>query len=175
MIPRAALTMLAALLLEVLAVGPSLAATPGLLVQPFDLFDTSIDHRPAVIAAQKRWMNDATVEIRRQLDRGGRVHVIAAKAVAQPYAHPSTCRACAIAEARQVGARYVFIGSIHKVSDLIIYMRGELDRVGSGSPLMVKSMEVKADNRTMMLRAADAMAAAIGRHLPEPGQPASNG
>lgn len=150
-------------------------AKPGILVQPFDLFDTSIDHRPMVVAAQKRWLADAAAAMRGKLDAGKMVHVVATKASATmtaatlaSYQHPSTCRSCALAEARKVGAAYVFIGSVHKVSDLIIYMRGELDKVGDPTPLMVKSMEVKADDKTMVVRGADAMAAAVERHILAP-------
>lgn len=147
-------------------------ATPTLLLEPFDLFDTSIDHRGMVVAAQKRWLHDATAAMRRKLDAGRRVHVIddpASRkmngALVGAYQHPSTCRSCALADARKLGAQYVFIGSVHKVSDLIIYMRGELDSVRGGKPLMVKSMEVKADDKTMVTRGAATMAAAIERHI----------
>jgi hypothetical protein len=147
-------------------------ARPGLVIDAFDLFDTSADQRPFVVADQTRWLNEGVTHLAHVLDAGGKVTVIddAASrsrlaAIAHDYQHPSTCRSCIIAAAQQLGARYVFIGSIHKVSDLIIYMRGELDRVGDKTPLMVRSMEVKADNRTMILRATDTMAAAIARHL----------
>ena len=148
------------------------SARPGMVIEAFDLFDTSIDHRPMVVAAQKRWLADAALRLRDRLDAAKRVTVIdsaastrMAASIAHSYQHPSTCRSCILAEGRKFGARYVFIGSVHKVSDLIIYMRGELDRVGDRKPLMVKSMEVKADDKTMILRAADSMAAAIERHL----------
>lgn len=145
---------------------------PGMVIEAFDLFDTSIDHRPMVVAAQKRWLADAAARLRERLDAGKQVSVIDSAAttrmtasIAHSYQHPSTCRRCILAEAHKLGARYVFIGSVHKVSDLIIYMDGELDRVGDHKPLMVRSMEVKADDKTMILRAADTMVAAIERHL----------
>jgi hypothetical protein len=148
------------------------ATPPGMVVEAFDLFDTSIDHRPIVIADQKRWLADAAADLIQKLDAGGKVAVIDTKAsqqaigsIARSYEHPSICRSCIMAAAQKLGARYVFIGSVHKVSDLIIYMRGELDRTGDPQPLMVKSMEVKADDQNMILRAAGAMAKAIDQHL----------
>jgi hypothetical protein len=158
----------------VLISGHAIAAPPppGMVIEAFDLFDTSIDHRPAVIADQKQWLTDAATDLTQKLDAGGKVAVIdttashqAVASIAQSYEHPSTCRSCIMAAAQKLGARYVFIGSVHKVSDLIIYMRGELDRIGDPQPLMVESMEVKADNKTMIRRAAGAMAEAIGQHL----------
>ncbi len=144
----------------------------GILIEPFDLFDTSIDHRPFVLTAQKRWLVDAAHTMRHALANDKRLSVVpgaatqrAADPALKSYQHPSTCRSCAISAARSAGAQYVFIGSIHKVSDLIIYMRGELDSVDQKTPLLVKSMEVKADNKTMMLRAAATMATAVNRDL----------
>lgn len=157
--------------------GPSAVAAPpparpGLVIEAFDLFDNSADHRAFVVADQKRWLAEGASHMAQVLGADGKVTAIDSPAsrrlitaIARDYQHPSTCRSCIIAAARQLGARYVFIGSVHKVSDLIIYMRGELDRIGDPKPLMVRSMEVKADNRTMILRAAGTMAAAIERHL----------
>ncbi|MEE3503080.1 DUF2380 domain-containing protein [Acidiphilium acidophilum] len=147
-------------------------ARPGLVIEAFDLFDTSADHRAFVVADQKRWLAEGAARMAQVIGADGKVTVIDSPAsrrriaaIAHDYQHPSTCRSCIIAAARQLGARYVFIGSVHKVSDLIIYMRGELDRIGDPRPLMVRSMEVKADNRTMILRAAGTMATAVEHHL----------
>lgn len=159
-------------------IGPSVAlahqpaAGAKILVEPFDLFDTSIDHRAFVLADQKRWLVDAVTAMRSELADNKKLTVVngaaterATASALNSYQHPSACRSCAIDAARSAGAQYVFIGSIHKVSDLIIYMRGELDSVGHSQPLMVKSMEVKADNKTMILRAAATMVSAINRNL----------
>ncbi|HQT86146.1 MULTISPECIES: DUF2380 domain-containing protein [Acidiphilium] len=142
------------------------------MIEPFDLFDTSIDHRAFVLADQKRWLLDAATAMRHELADDKRLIVVTGAATQhatatalKSYQHPSTCRSCAISAAHSTGAQYVFIGSIHKVSDLIIYMRGELDSVDQKQPLMVKSMEVKADNKTMVLRAAATMVTAVNRHL----------
>jgi hypothetical protein len=150
----------------------SAAAKPGLLVQRFDFYDTSIDQRPMVIADQNRWLHDATALLRRQIGADGQVVVISGAAqhrllagIAQNYEHPSTCRPCALAAAHTLGARYLVMGSIHKISDLICYMRGELDDVRTGKVLLVTSTEVKADNKTMWLRAAHAVAVKINRKL----------
>jgi hypothetical protein len=142
------------------------------LIELFDLFDTSIDHRASVLADQRQWLVEAAKAMRHELADNNQLIVVtgaetkrATATAIKSYQHPSTCRSCAISAARSAGAQYVFIGSIHKVSDLIIYMRGELDAVGQDQPLMVRSMEVKADNKTMVLRAAATMAIAINQHL----------
>ncbi len=55
---------------------------------------------------------------------------------------------------------------MHKVSDLIIYLGGELDEVSTGKMLMSEMLEVKADDATMLRRAAITMAADTLAHLP---------
>ena len=148
------------------------ATLPSILVERFDFYDASIDHRPMVIADQKRWLASATARLRHDIDAGGHARVVGGKAmhealaaIAGNYQHPSTCHSCALAAARSLGARYAFIGSIHKISDLICYMRGELDDARTGTVLLVTSTEVKADNKTMWLRAARTLAAAVNRKL----------
>lgn len=144
-------------------------ALPTLLIAPFDIFDTSADQRPFVIADEKQWIADATAELSRQLSTSGQVRIINNEAalarVTSDYAHPSSC-ACLSAAARDAGAAYVFSGSIHKISDLIIYMGGELDDAQTGKPVMSEMLEVKADNGLMLNRAADAMARLVEQHLP---------
>ena len=154
-------------------VGRGLAALPQILVGPFDMFDTSADQRPAVIAAQKQWVEAAAQTFTEKLNASLRLQVqesAAAKTalagIAADYDHPSACRACLLAAARKTGAAYVFIGAVHKVSDLIIYLGGELDEVSTGKPLMSEMIEVKADDATMLRRAALTMAADTLAHLP---------
>jgi hypothetical protein len=157
-------------LLALLAAPRAFAAPPAILIEPFDFYDSSIDQRPMVLAAQDRWLKAADAALRQGL--GGSLSVIDTRrsrsliaADAANYAHPSACRSCALDAARKLGARYLFIGSVHKISDLICYMRGELDDARSGKVLLVKSMEVKAATRTMWLRAARAMARSIRHRL----------
>jgi hypothetical protein len=145
---------------------------PSMLMEHFDFYDASIDQRPVVMADQKRWLNDATARLRQDIGAGGHARVLRGAAprkllaaIAENYQHPSTCRSCALAAARLLGARYLFIGSIHKISDLICYMRGELDDARTGTVLLVTSTEVKADNKTMWLRAARTLAAAVNQKL----------
>jgi TolB-like protein len=158
-----------AVLIAAPAYAASPPALPTLLIAPFDQFDTSADQRPFVIADEKQWIADATAQLSRQLGASGRVRIISDEAalarVTSDYAHPSSC-ACLNAAARDAGAEYVFSGSIHKVSGLIIYMGGELDDAQTGKPLMSEMLEVKADNGLMLNRAADAMARLIEQHLP---------
>jgi hypothetical protein len=150
-----------------------LAAPPQILVGPFDMFDTSADQRPAVITAQKQWIEAAARTFAETLNASKRLQVqdfASAKAslsnIAADYDHPSACRTCLLEAAEKTGATYLFIGSVHKVSDLIIYLGGELDKVSTGKVLMSEMLEVKADDATMLRRAATAMAADTLGHLP---------
>lgn len=174
---RARLFSLATLaLLGSLAAGlPALAragSRVAVFVAPFDLFDTAADQRPAVLAAQTKWLRAASSRLRADLDASGSAHVVdtplsrrLARSLQAEYAHPSTCPECLAAAARKSGARYVFVGTLHKVSDLIIYMKGYLLDASDGRQVMGETLEVKADNRRMLDRAADRMAHAIERHL----------
>jgi hypothetical protein len=153
--------------------GRVLAAPPQILVGPFDMFDTSADQRPAVVAAQGQWVEAAAQTFTQTLNASHRLQVqdsASAKAalagIAADYDHPSSCRTCLLDAAEKTGATYLFIGSVHKVSDLIIYLGGELDEVATGKVLMSEMLEVKADNATMLRRAAAAMAAETLTHLP---------
>jgi Protein of unknown function (DUF2380) len=163
----ALLSCFAALLAPASAASPPVP--PTLLIAPFDMFDTSADQRPFIIADEKQWIADAGAEFSRQLTASGRVRIIdnaaALAQVTSDYAHPSSC-ACLAAAARNAGAAYVFSGSIHKISDLIIYMGGELDDAKTGKPLMSEMLEVKADNGPMLNRAAADMANLVEQHLP---------
>jgi hypothetical protein len=150
-----------------------LAASPQILVGPFDMFDTSADQRPAVVAAQKQWVQAAARTFMETLNVSKRLQVqdsASAKAalagIAADYDHPSACRTCLLDAAKKTGATYLFIGSVHKVSDLIIYLGGELDEVSTGKVLVSEMLEVKADDATMLRRAAAAMAADTLGHLP---------
>jgi hypothetical protein len=150
-----------------------LAAPPQILVGPFDSFDTSADQRPFVVAAQKQWVESAEQTFTEKLNASLRLQVqdsAAAKAalagIAADYDHPSACRACLLAAARKTNATYLFIGTVHKVSDLIVYLGGELDDVSTGKMLMSEMLEVKADDATMLRRAAESMAADTLAHLP---------
>ena len=150
-----------------------LAAPPQILVGPFDMFDTSVDQRPFVIAAQKQWVQAAEQTFAEKLNASTRLQVqdsAGAKAVlagiAADYGHPSACRACLLDAARKTKATYLFIGTVHKVSDLIIYLGGELDEVSTGKVLMSEMLEVKEDDATMLHRAAENMAADTLAHLP---------
>ncbi|HQT61446.1 MULTISPECIES: DUF2380 domain-containing protein [unclassified Acidiphilium] len=154
--------------------GSAHAATqrPTVFVAPFDLFDTAADQRPAIVADQQRWLRHAAARIRADLDRAGRAKAVGTgetlarmKRIDADYDHPSTCTSCLVAAARQAGAGFLFVGTLHRVSDLIVYMKAYLLDVRSGRELMARTFEVKSDDQLMLDRAADRMAAALETRL----------
>jgi len=154
-------------------IGRAFAAPPQILVTPFDMFDTSADQRPFVIVAQQQWVEAAEQVFAEKLNASARLQVqesAGAKAalagIAADYGHPSTCRICLLAAARKTHATYLFIGTVHKISDLIVYLGGELDEVNTGKVLMSEMLEVKEDDATMLRRGAITMAADTLSHLP---------
>jgi|GEM_PF-3009828 len=176
-LPSLVLALTAALALAA-AAGPRTRAAetnpPGILVLPIETFDGSADQRPFVLAAQRNWVQDAQGELRQALAASGRVRLVndaATRAglakLAGEYAYPSSCRSCLTALAHAAGARYIATAAVHKVSDLIIYLGGELDDTATGRPLMSDMLEVKADNDVMLKRAGQALARDMLAHLPQ--------
>ena len=163
--------------LAVAATTPRAAAAAGnatLLVAPIDFFDTAADQRPAIVADQHRWLAAADTRLRHDLDAASNLHVVESKAARQglaeitaDYAHPTSCPSCLLAAAKTAGAAYAIAPELHRISNLILYMRVIVYRVGAAGPVFEQTNEVKADNRTMILRATNSMAQAIETAIPQ--------
>lgn len=170
-------TLAASLLAPMLAfAAPPAHAKSGtgasILVIPFDFFDTAADQRPQIVADQHGWLKQAVIRLRHDLSRKPGLHVIntaqarhAFAGTVARYAHPSSCPSCLLADARAAGARYVLVPELHRVSDLILYMRVTLYEVGANQAVFGHISEVKADNRRMIMRATDSMAQTVGTAL----------
>ncbi len=154
---------------------PTATAAPRatVFVAPIDLFDTAADQRPSVVADQRLWLHEAAARIRADLDHAGPVKAVGTAEtrarmapINDDYDHPSTCPECLATAARKAHARFLFVGTLHRVSDLIVYLKGYLLDLRSGRELMGRTFEVKSDDHIMLDRVADRMATAIERHLP---------
>jgi TolB-like protein len=73
-----------------------------------------------------------------------------AAAVAAAEAGGDPCgNACAVAVARQLGARWVAKGTISNLSNLVWLLTAELFDATTGRPVLADSYEIKGDARTM--------------------------
>ena len=182
---RAAAALVALLLLALAAGGvrgASAKEAPAwhgrtILVLPFDLYDYSLDQRPATVVPLRRWASRLADHVAANLSHGGSLRTLGgAKAVAAlrrvrtDYPHPTACRACMISIARRTGAAVVVIGQVHKLSNLITYFDVQVDDVRTGRVLQVINMRADgADTDDMWKHIARNLAhrvdraAAVGR------------
>lgn len=139
----------------------SAAARPSIMVLPFDFFDGSADQRPAALDAQTRLLSALPDQVNQALQDGGNFRVITSRAVRSAlqklqgeYAYPTLCGECMLKLGAEAGADYVVVGQVRKVSNLIIYLQAEVDGVRTHQVVDQVLLEVKADNPTMLRRAA---------------------
>ena len=154
------------------AAAPSVAA-PSVAVLRFDFYDTSIDHRAALLSRQQQWLR----RLPRQFDRalqaaapgvriaGGPAWLRQQRAMASDYAHPNSCGPCVVRAGLDAHADYVLAGAVRKVSDLIVYLQARLVDPRKRSVVAQYLLEVKADNGTMWRRAARHLARQVARTL----------
>lgn len=121
-----------------------------ILILPFDLYDFSLDQRPATVGPLHRWVSALAGQVAAHVSHGASLRTLGgAKAVAalrkvrEDYPHATACRSCMISIARRAGADVVVIGQVHKLSNLITYFDVEVDEVRSGRVL--RSLYMRAD------------------------------
>lgn len=134
-------------------------AHPTLLVVPFDLFDFALDERPRTVRDLHRWVDELPGDLRRDLSAGDRFGVIGArriqaqwKKLKDNYAHPTTCPSCMAALGREVGADYVVVGQVRKLSNLITYYQVEVDRVSNDETVYRKNYRADGADSDAMWR-----------------------
>ena len=162
------------LLLTGLGTRPRAASAPKptqatLLVVPFDLFDFALDERPRTVRDLHRWVGELPGDLRRDLSASGRFRVIGAhriraqwKKLEDNYAHPTTCPSCMADLGRRVGADYVVVGQVRKLSNLITYYQVEVDRVRDDETVYRKNYRADgADSDAMWRRISRSVASDI--------------
>jgi TolB-like protein len=86
--------------------------------------------------------------------------------VAAAEAGGNACdNACALAVARQVGARWVAKGTISNLSNLVWLLTAELFDATSGKPVLADSYEIKGDPARMAPAAARVFAQRIEKTI----------
>ena len=152
---------------------PPSAAAPSVAVLRFDFYDTSIDHRAALLSLQQQWLRRLPRQFGRALQAaapgvriaGGPGLLRQQRAMAADYEHPNTCGPCIVRAGRAAHADYVLAGAVRKVSDLILYLQARLVDPRNRTVVAQYLLEVKADNGTMWRRAARHLARQVARTL----------
>ena len=89
-----------------------------------------------------------------------------ATAVAAVEAGGNPCgNDCAVAVARQLGARWVAKGTISNLSNLVWFLTAELFDATTGKPVLADSYEIKGDARTMAPAGAHVFAQRIEKTI----------
>ena len=94
--------------------------------------------------------------------------VATAVAVAEASGNPCD-NACAVAVARQVGARWVAKGTISNLSNLVWLLTAELFDATTGKPVLADSYEIKGDAARMAPAAAHVFAQRVEKTIAEKG------
>lgn len=93
-----------------------------------------------------------------------------ATAVGSAEATGNPCdNACAVAVARQVGARWVAKGTISNLSNLVWLLTAELFDATTGKPVLADSYEIKGDAARMAPAAAHVFAQRVEKTIVERG------
>ena len=94
--------------------------------------------------------------------------VAAAVGAAESSGNPCD-NACAVAVARQVGARWVAKGTISNLSNLVWLLTAELFDATTGKPVLADSYEIKGDAARMAPAAAHVFAQRVEKTIAERG------
>lgn len=144
---------------------------PTLLVMPFDAYDYAMDERPGVQAQFDQWTAELAPEIQRNLRPLKRFRILSDSAVKQQYdklrqtyVHPSQCKSCMLRIARNVGADYVVLGQVHKLSGLITFFPVRVDVAKTGCTVLTIDMRADgADSSEMWRHIAANISDSIGQ------------
>ncbi|GAJ27684.1 DUF2380 domain-containing protein [Acidomonas methanolica] len=126
------------------AASPEDSSRPSLMIMPFDLTDNALDERPGTVQDLRHWVSVLPVEIRKDLDDKSAFDVHTADVVApdfnglaEKYQHPAQCRPCMLALGRKAGMHYILIGSVEKLSTLLVFLSVEIIDVKTGKTVAV--------------------------------------
>lgn len=134
---------------------------PTLAILPFEIEDTSgevgpPDRHDAMLAR-------TTAIAAEQIGAAGLFSVVPAPkvteaiAAAKPGTHLRRCNGCEIDIAQHVGARYVLIGWIYKVSTLVLTLHIDIKDVATGKPVYARVFDFRGDNETAYAHAVKIM------------------
>jgi hypothetical protein len=175
---RGCLLALAIIVMSVIAAGndPARAgeASPATLaVLPFEIEDTSGEVGPA--DRHDGMLSRTTSLLRDEIAAAGLYRVVpgaitdAAVAAANSGTYLRRCNGCEIDIAKRLGARYVLIGWIYKVSRLILTLHIDIKDVTTGKPVYARVFDFRGDNERAYAHAAKTLVRSLAAELPTRG------
>lgn len=133
-------------------------AEPKVAVFDFELVDTSLEGATnGPRADQQARLIQITDRLRDALAKSGRVTVVDITPVAAQAraADLRNCGGCDAQFASQVGADFAVMGSVQKVSNLILNMNVQVSDAKTGRAISVKSVDMRGNTDESWSRAID--------------------
>ena len=134
------------------------ASLQTLAVLPFEIEDTSGEVGPA--NRHDAMLSRATTLVRDEIAAAQLYRVVPGNLTEQAVAavnsgtHLRRCNGCEIDIAKRLGARYVLIGWIYKVSTLILTLHVDIKDVMTGKPVYARVFDFRGDNERAYAHAA---------------------
>jgi hypothetical protein len=149
------------------------ASPATLAVLPFEIEDTSGEVGPA--DRHDGMLSRTTSLLRDEIAAAGLYRVVpgaitdAAVAAANSGTYLRRCNGCEIDIAKRLGARYVLIGWIYKVSTLILTLHIDIKDVTTGKPVYARVFDFRGDNERAYAHAAKTLVRSLAAELPTRG------
>jgi len=171
---RALVAALLGTALTILALQPSKAAEPAdlktLVVLPFEIHDTSGEAGPA--DRHDALLGRLTARVRDEIAAGQLYRVEPknrtdrAVEIVNPSTFLRSCNGCEIDIAQRLGANYVLVGWIYKVSSLILALHINVKDVVTAKTIYARVFDFRGDNEQAYAHAAKALVRSLREELP---------
>jgi len=153
------------------------ASLQTLAVLPFEIEDTSGEVGPA--NRHDAMLSRTTALVRDQIAAAQLYSVVPGNLTEQAVAAVNSgtflrrCNGCEIDIAKRLGARYVLIGWIYKVSTLILTLHIDIKDVTTGKPVYARVFDFRGDNERAYTHAAKTLVRSLKLEQPTQ-QPGTN-
>jgi uncharacterized protein DUF2380 len=148
------------------------ASLQALAVLPFEIEDTSGEVGPA--NRHDAMLSRATTLVRDEIAAAQLYRVVPENLTEQAVAAVNSgtylrrCNGCEIDIAKRVGARYVLVGWIYKVSTLVLTLHIDIKDVMTGKPVYARVFDFRGDNEPAYAHAAKTLVRSLTNELPVP-------
>jgi hypothetical protein len=146
------------------------ASLQTLAVLPFEIEDTSGEVGPA--DRHDAMLSRTTTLVRDELAAAQLYRVVPGNLTDQAVAAVNSgtflrrCNGCEIDIAKRLGARYVLIGWIYKVSTLILTLHIDIKDVTTGKPVYARVFDFRGDNECAYAHAAKTLVRSLKLEQP---------
>jgi hypothetical protein len=148
------------------------ATRPSLAVLPFEIEDTSGEVGPA--NRHDAMLGRLTSVVGEQIAASKLYDVVPEAQVREAVGAVNSgtflrrCNGCEVDIAKRVGARYVLIGWIYKVSTLVLTLHIDIKDVTTGKPIYARVFDFRGDNERAYQHAAKIFVRSLVSETPAP-------